>query len=269
MNAHIWEALLPEGFFDDTEPTFLGIGTLINEHLEEKEYWVLGSGFGYGSHPRPGTRLRIFALRGPGSAQALDVPDALAVTDGALLLRRVWPQFLAPRPKTCRYAYMPHFSQHLVYGDVLEWCCRRAGITYLSPCDPVEDILAAIASTEVLLAEAMHGAIVADCLGTRWVPIKTYGEVNAFKWKDWCASVGLSYRPRAIAKLGSALKLTNPLRVAISLAFALQLWLVRLSATPMLSARDRLAENEERLGKALDEMVTAWRARTHPETGNG
>ena len=259
LNAYIWEALLPEGIFDGTEPTFLGIGTLINEHLDEKEYWVLGSGVGYGSRPKPSTKLRIFALRGPESALVLGVPSALAVTDAALFLRRVWPQFVGLRGKKCRYAYMPHFSQHLAYGDTIRWCCEKIAVTYISPCDSVDVILERIAKTEVLLAEAMHGAIVADCLGTRWVPIRTYSGVNAFKWTDWCSSVGLKYKPYSIQKIGSVLKLGNPLRVAISFMFALQLRLVCLLAIPTLSSRSLLEEREARLWTALEELVAAWR----------
>jgi succinoglycan biosynthesis protein ExoV len=65
----------------------------------------------------------------------------------------------------------------------------------VDPCWPVEQVLAAIGQTKVLLAEAMHGAIVADALGIPWIPIITSPRILTFKWRDWCSSLGLDYRP--------------------------------------------------------------------------
>jgi hypothetical protein len=56
-------------------------------------------------------------------------------------------------------------------------------------------VLAAIESSEMVLAEAMHGAIVADALRIPWVPLQLYDQILNLKWHDWCGSLGIKYTP--------------------------------------------------------------------------
>jgi len=53
----------------------------------------------------------------------------------------------------------------------------------------VEEILREIQQSELLIAEAMHGAIVADALRVPWVPARVYGNFMEFKWRDWTQSI--------------------------------------------------------------------------------
>ena len=98
---------------------------------------------------------------------------------------------------------MPHIHHSNYAGSVWREICGQLGFSYIDPSWPVEQVLNAIGQTEVLLTEAMHGAIAADALRTPWIPIVTSARILGFKWHDWCASVGLSYQPQYINPLVS------------------------------------------------------------------
>jgi succinoglycan biosynthesis protein ExoV len=91
-----------------------------------------------------------------------------------------------------RYAFMPHVTHA---NSVWETICREIGCGYIDPRRPVEEVLAAIGETKLLLTEALHGAVVADALRVPWVPVRTGQDVLAFKWEDWCRSLGMTYAP--------------------------------------------------------------------------
>ena len=199
LNHWLWKRLL-DGYLDsDDQSLFLGIGTLLNDQvaLETSNALhrvVFSTGVGYGEHaPKLDESWRVYCVRGPLSAQALGLPMSAAVCDGAMMLALLD----VPRPaKRCRYAFMPHIEQ---IADIA-WrrVCRDAGFSYIDPRWPTETVLTAIAETEILVTEAMHGAIAADALRVPWIPVTTSPRVLAFKWHDFCQSIGLAYEPRRI-----------------------------------------------------------------------
>ncbi len=73
--------------------------------------------------------------------------------------------------------------------------CQRAGIEFLSPFGDSRKIAARIRSAELVLAEAMHAAIVADALRVPWVPLRSSDRINTFKWLDWTLSLQCPYQP--------------------------------------------------------------------------
>ncbi|RYF35148.1 MAG: polysaccharide pyruvyl transferase family protein, partial [Cytophagaceae bacterium] len=78
---------------------------------------------------------------------------------------------------------------------------QRLNINYIDPCWEIEKVMSHIAQSEVLFAEAMHGAIVADSLRVPWVCIHSGDHVLPFKWNDWCSSVQVPYQPQQIPVL--------------------------------------------------------------------
>jgi len=72
--------------------------------------------------------------------------------------------------------------------------CARAGIKCIDPRNPVERVLTELRQTELLLAESMHGAIVADALRVPWIAVRMYGRFTQFKWQDWTESVRVPLR---------------------------------------------------------------------------
>ena len=93
---------------------------------------------------------------------------------------------------------MPHYE---LAGKGWENVCKELGFGYIDPRWTVEEVLSAISQTEVLLCEAMHGAIVADALRVPWIPVVTNSTILSFKWQDWCSSIGVEYKPNYIERL--------------------------------------------------------------------
>jgi len=84
---------------------------------------------------------------------------------------------------------MPH-HQSLLEAD-WESLCKSTPLHFINPRREVEQVLLEIQQTELLLTEAMHGAIVADALRVPWIPVRLYGNFLDFKWQDWSQSLGL------------------------------------------------------------------------------
>jgi succinoglycan biosynthesis protein ExoV len=148
---------------------------------------VAGSGYGGYSAPpdlRDGS-WNILWLRGPLTAETAGRrpgPRDLRCRDPAARD----PAAGALRPGT-GIAFMPHFES-AARGD---WAavCAAAGITYLDPRGGYRRAPRAIRGAEVVLTEAMHGAIIADALRTPWVPLLPIHPSHRMKWTDWAASL--------------------------------------------------------------------------------
>ena len=190
LNQWLWPRVLPRGFDQRDDALLLGIGTLIREEVpKEPVKVVLGAGIGYGEPPELDQTWRFYAVRGPRTAQVLGLPAELAMTDAAALVN-----VLESRSGNgAGVGFMPH---HVSRG-LFDWgrLCRRIGVTYLDPRAPVSRLLDRIKTLKLVIAEAMHGAIVADALRVPWVAVRAYDHINEFKWQDWTESLELTYTP--------------------------------------------------------------------------
>ncbi len=221
LNALIWPRLLPdclevggERYREDVQ--LIGIGTILGHRLPPaKLNIIMGSGVGYG--PTPGrldpTVFHTMAVRGPLSARVLRLPDECAVTDSAVLLHGLGPwgepgvesSGMGDAVSRRDVVFMPHHSAAATGG--WELACREAGVVYLDPRGNCEALIRAIAGARLVIADAMHGAIVADVLRVPWVPVVSSLEINTFKWLDWTLSMRVPYRP-------VELPLLTPIQVA-------------------------------------------------------
>ncbi len=198
LNATMWHHLLPAGVLDDREDElFLGIGSILWDYLPKAPRKIVaGSGFGgYTAAPdvHDGT-WELLWLRGPMTARVLGVDPALAITDAAVLLRAT-P--LPAKADNVGVAFMPHVES-ISRGAWAE-VCAQAGVTFLDPRAPVDQLLAQIKGARLLITEAMHGAIVADALRTPWVPVLPFHHVNRAKWNDWAASLDMPLKSITLA----------------------------------------------------------------------
>ncbi|HEY9738606.1 MAG TPA: polysaccharide pyruvyl transferase family protein [Trichocoleus sp.] len=215
LNLWLWPQILPEAFGAGEEAldsglVLVGIGTLLNDRLPERlpkaqRVVVFSTGVGY---EKPLRRLpahwQIYCVRGPLSAQSLRLPMSSAITDGALLLRRCFqPNWVRPETqiKKSSFAFMPHIHHAVYGGEMWQQICQDLGFGYIDPRWSVTQVLNAISQSEVLLAEAMHGAIAADALRVPWIPVQTSPRILPFKWRDWCASVQVPFRPALLPPL--------------------------------------------------------------------
>lgn len=198
LNEWLWPQLIPEIGVDDASNTiFLGIGSILYDSFPpEARKVVLGSGYGgYTARPTVDERWNFYFVRGPRTAAALGLDPNIAVTDAAILLRTVRSSAQADK-KRYPVSFMPHWES-AQWGDWSE-VTEAAGVHYIDPRSSVESTLEQLASTELLITEAMHGAIVADALRVPWVPVTPTNPQHNFKWHDWCESLGIDYQPNRL-----------------------------------------------------------------------
>lgn len=193
LNPWLWNQLLPDVLDEDDRVAFVGIGTLLNEQLplltRKASQRII---FGTGTASQPVSidhSYKIYCVRGALTAKALGLAEHFAVADGSVLIRKLMPP---ETRKLQRFAYMPRRDS--VQGG-WQAVCHELGILYLDPRRSIEDILSHITQAEVLLTESLQGAIVADALRVSWVPIAAHPNVSAFKWQDWCSTIGVEYQP--------------------------------------------------------------------------
>jgi succinoglycan biosynthesis protein ExoV len=210
LNPWLWHQLLPGAFtgevahdpaqrgeVSESETLFVGIGTLLNRNIPTlPRKLVFSTGAGYGAPPDLDERWQFFCVRGPVTRRMLGLEDSMAVTDGAALVRTI---VAGARPDARGIGYMPHCSS----ARNADWSsiCEDTGLAYIDPQRPVDEVLNALRSTEFLITEALHGAIVADALRIPWMPVTQGSPILDIKWHDWCQSLGLEYRPTKLPTL--------------------------------------------------------------------
>ncbi|MGB5768576.1 MAG: polysaccharide pyruvyl transferase family protein [Crocosphaera sp.] len=267
LNPWLWNKLIPNFFDNEKEIAFLGIGTLLNNIYITKmkqARWkiIFSTGFGYGGEDNIDLdeTYKVYCLRGPLTAQKLGLPETLAITDGALLVRDVFDY--KRYQKKYKFAYMPHYE---LAGDGWALACDKIGFGYIDPRWSVEKVLASISETEILLAEAMHGAIIADAFRVPWIPIITNVSILQLKWLDWCASLGIDYQPAYMQRLHHP-KVKLDVYTAVRKArdwfrqskAAKQLTEITQTHKPVLSAEKRANECSDKLHAKLESFKEDW-----------
>lgn len=197
LNRWIWSRLLELSSDEQDETLLLGIGTILSRNFVPpgKRYIVLGSGVGYDLPPDGfgGPAWNILAVRGPLTAAALGLPPEKAVVDAAALLRLLPECEPLPASKRNGIAFMPHYE--LLPEGNWKQVCHLAGVEFLDPLADSKDTVQRIRNARLVIADAMHAAIVADALRVPWMPVVISPQANTFKWLDWTMSLNLSYKP--------------------------------------------------------------------------
>lgn len=197
LNPWLWPQLLAGYLKPDDGVALVGIGTLLS-HKEFERFLkgyrklvIFSSGTGDKEDlPTPDERWQFYCVRGPHTAENMGLAPEYGVVDGAYLLRTL----ALPRPdKRYKVSFMPHHRSE----DYVDWAavCERAGIHFISAKQQVEKILEELLATEVLVTEAMHGAIVADALRVPWVAVRYSPSFSLAKWRDFAAAVSLAVDP--------------------------------------------------------------------------
>lgn len=198
LNAWMWPRLLPGFFDDDASALFLGIGSIIGMPYDPAARKVVfGAGYVSGYHDHVpdvhGADWDVFFVRGPRTARSLGLPDRVGIGDAAILVRTLG---LARHEVPGQIGFMPHWES-LPRGN---WraACALAGVRLIDPSSPVDEVLDAILGCEVMLSEAMHGAIVADALRVPWIPLLPIDSLHRDKWLDWAESLHVPLRFRRL-----------------------------------------------------------------------
>lgn len=198
LNPWLWGKLLPDFFDRDDSELFVGIGTLLNHRLPEKPLkHIFGSGYGYGRPPKIDDSFVIHAVRGYETARILGIDEAFVITDPAILLKTV--PFRKASSSEFRWGFIPHSQSSRYFG--WETLCAELGYHYISAEWDVETVLFELSRCNVVICEAMHGAIAADTLRIPWIPVSCYGYISELKWMDWLSTLSLPYDPVRITSL--------------------------------------------------------------------
>lgn len=249
LNPWLWRLMLGDAIDESGDTLFTGIGTVLNDRLPPARHtWVFGSGVGFGTGtPAVDHSWTFYCVRGPQSARALGLPASAAITDPALLIAEL-VEGPSPQPAHA-FSFMPHYR-----NASARWAsvCSALGFGYIDPRHDRDTVLAGLRQTRVLISEAMHGAIVADALGIPWIAVRTGGAGTLeLKWRDWCESLALQHRPKAMVPLYEASRSAGRARLKSALAAA-QLFGIAKTTAPQLSAERVRAERLEQLHERLE-----------------
>lgn len=199
LNPYIFNHFIPNLLNEDSKISFVGIGSILgmDQVKNAKKKVIYSSGFAYGKSPILDDSYDVFCVRGPLTCKELNIDEKFAITDGASLLQFMGKDNLLE--KKFKFSFMPHWESALKYN--WKTVCDMADINYIDPKDDHLKIINQIQQSEIVIAEAMHAAIVADTLRIPWIPVKAYGGINSFKWTDWTQSLNMEYLPVSINSL--------------------------------------------------------------------
>lgn len=264
LNPWLWPQLAPDIFtgvayhspetkkcVDPKDELFIGIGTILNDWLPElNTKYVYGSGAGYGASPIL-KNAKIYCVRGPLTSELLGLDKSYSVTDGAIMIGKL---NMPIRPLKYKYAFFPHHSS----SDAGMWesLCEDLGINYICPNDSPEIVIAKIQESEIVIAEAMHGAIMADTLRTPWIPVCTHPGILEFKWRDWCCSMELSYQPYNLPALWPVNTWFDKVKAGVKYSFASMMMRRLMKKGRPIISRDRVFDARlEKMDSLLNEII--------------
>ena len=197
LNTWMWPKLLPDFFDEDADTVFIGTGSTIGDApATASRKIVCGAGFVPDYHVAPDLTKGdwdIRFVRGPRTAARLGLSAELALSDSALLLRTLKNY---ERGAQALVSFMPHWES-MERGN-WERACMEAGIQLIDPRKPVVKVMEMILDSKLVIAEAMHGAIVADAFRIPWVPVVPLNIAHRDKWYDWAESLGLTLKPHRL-----------------------------------------------------------------------
>lgn len=161
----------------------LAVGSLLYFAYEDDVIWGTGLN-GKTAEKRFYTfdRLDVRAVRGPLTRQFLmenfyiECPEIYG--DPALLLPYLFPEFQRKANPKYPYLIIPHYKEiDLFPKDIYE------NVVY--PSDPWEEILDKILDSELVIASALHGIIVAEAFGIPARMLRVSERENILKYQDY------------------------------------------------------------------------------------
>lgn len=198
LNPWLWDRLLPGVMDEDDSSVFLGMGTILEPWFVEAlkpgvAKHVLGAGSGMSVPPlQLGPEWHVHAVRGPLTASYLQIDPGRAMTDPAMAVAKLWNRSSAQRRGV---GFMPHHTSLRTWN--WQKTCHDAGLAYVDPHGEPVATLEQIDGMELLITEAMHGAIVAEALRIPWLPVQINPHNYVGKWHDWGAGLAMPihFRP--------------------------------------------------------------------------
>jgi succinoglycan biosynthesis protein ExoV len=199
LNDFIWKKEF-KSLLETNEETIdlMAIGSIFNDSFYKgNKTVVFGSGARSGaSLPNIDANWDIRFVRGPNTADALNKQGIKTkyITDPGLLISKYF-NFEPKKRKKRVVGLIPYYrSNHNAWTEI----ARIAGLKFISPTLGVKAFCEKINDCDLVLTEAMHGAIIADSFRVPWIAYTSStqileDETHNFKWNDWCMSVDLKF----------------------------------------------------------------------------
>lgn len=255
LNIWLWKRLIPDLESLDPSGTLFGIGSILDDRLNSPgPKYILGSGARSNNHGiRKEADLRIFSLRGPLTAMALNAPSKLAMTDPASMIFRL------KENKCCGsdIGLIPYFSASQKTWSLI---AENIGYRFISPHLDIEEFLSELSQCKFVITEAMHGAILADSLRIPFFPIRANsaaleGNTNIFKWNDWAESLSLQFEPINLPPLWTTDE--DSTRPTVIFKRSLKMKWIERKLKLITSSRNRVLSNEIILQNKLSQLEDA------------
>lgn len=176
---------------------YLVTGSIFSHRVKRGIVWGAGCAFkddlDPSKLPPPSDQLKVIATRGPLSKELVEAAGHKPVTCGD-------PVLLIPR------FYKPKTSPTVRFGILCSWVdhvevAARFGhsVAVLSASSPIEAVIDAIGSWEIVVSSCLHGLVAALAYGkpVLWVRFSDRMMGDGFKFRDFFASVGVD-DPRCV-----------------------------------------------------------------------
>ena len=166
---------------NQSKPHFLGMGSILERATDSSK--ILGSGFI--AQPDSPVNLpgSIIAVRGKLSRAAIsNYPDVL-LGDPMVLLSEIYS---APVGKKNKMGLVPHVSQVNNFRRI-----APPGVIIIDPSVEPWSVIRAIAESDFIISQSLHGLIVADALGIPNLWIKPANQMigGDFKFLDYFSTL--------------------------------------------------------------------------------
>jgi len=199
LNTYIFPKLFPDLLKRGDEKELWGIGSLIDSRIDRQQHAILfGTGVRDPLLDFKGHLWDIRFVRGPLSALCLG-QNTSYISDAAYLLLLI-DDFLSIRLST-KKKFPISIIPYKNYASILPWkkICAALGAHYIDPAADIRDVIEKIAASELVVAGAMHGAIVADICRVPWLRLRMdqfppeSDFLTEFKWSDWAHGIDIGH----------------------------------------------------------------------------
>lgn len=94
-------------------------------------------------------------------------------------------------------------SDRLTARLALNWDTigQRAGLEVVLPQDDAVSVINRTREARLVIAESMHGTIIADAFRIPWIPVAISHHFNSFKWQDWADSMEVDFHMNEALRL--------------------------------------------------------------------
>lgn len=204
LNTWMWPKLFSQIGNKHQNVRFVGIGTILDSRLDGKNKKIIfGTGIrSLNTLPKIDSSFDIRFVRGPISSYALSNYNVQHISDPAICLGLLEFENIET---VDRVGFMPHF--HTANTFNCQKICKLAGVHFIDPRKNIESVLREIRTCKRIIAEAMHGAIVADVFRIPWIRVMVHSwqietpEVSTLKWLDWGLSMGVNSSAHILSTL--------------------------------------------------------------------